>query len=573
MNWSHFSFHRRYTQEYSRERPIAGNRQAYTLPGVSLQQLVSALNAFLSWIQTAQSRDGVKYCDIPSLSMTILSLYEAVFGFGPANFANPTKKPMEPGHHITSLKHGPLFKREDLLPDLELFWMKCHQAVCWLPCLADDIAPNLLLPAINLIMPFALHASDDVQAQAHVTLASIISRTGPCGVAQVACTTLERLADPHLADNDLPGLMKLMQKLAGIYKNDWTLSVALSSRLLQSRSRSHKKAEAIKCIDDMWRIAFTSARWNPAAAVPRLTPDFLVPPPLALDASSPTQSSLPPSQVQDIVIRVMQNDWSQLHSKFQQRCLALLAEVSSKDAPLSQDQWAFLWQLLPRTVGFGQGQKSAKCSAAYVQLLSMVEVSLTALSSASSSSPSSSTSLPPFSFPLLDSSCNLQPSSLCDDPRLAVVKGLLKMLNDDAYTGCFVLAAAAAYEEVKRGEDFHQQSTDTPLHKQRINFFRLCTIVFGLPFLDRVCQPYFSALNGNFTNKFLSPPFFPKLNDQEAMDAYMYLSNDILFGCLLGALALPQQLRSHVTSCMLIHVSTLTQSKEPMPQSYRWADD
>ncbi len=529
---------------------------------------MSALNAFLSWIQTAQSRDGVKYRDIPSLSLTILALYEAVFGFGPANFASPTKKPMEPGHHITSLKHGPLFKREDLLPDLELFWIKSHQAVCWLPCLADDIAPSLLLPAINLIMPFALHASADVQAQAHVTLASIISRTGPCGVAQVACSTLERLADPCLNDDDLPGLMKLMQKLASIYKNDWTLSVALSTRLLQSRSRSFKKAEAIKCIDDMWRVSFSSARWNPAAAVPRLTSDFLLPSASDHDASSPAHATLPPSLVQDMVIRVMRSDWTQLHSKYQQRCLALLAEVSSKDAPLSEDQWAFLWQLLPRTVGFGGVQKSAKCSAAYVQLLSMFEVFLNALSSASSSLPSSA-SLPPLSFPLLDSNGNLQPPTLCDDPRLAVVKGLMQMLNDDAYTSSFVLAAAAAYEEVKRGEDFHQQITDTPLHTQRISVFRLCIQVLGLPFLDRICQPYFSALNGNFTNKYLSPPFFPKLNDQEAMDAYMYLSNDILVGCLLGALALPQQLRAHVTTCMLNHVSTLTLSKDPMPQSYR----
>ncbi len=532
---------------------------------------MSALNTFLFWMQTAQSRDGVRYSEIPSLSRTVLSLYEAVFGFGPANFASPTKKPLVPGHHITSLKHGPLFKREDLIPDLELFWMKCHQAVCWLPCLADDIAPNLLLPAVNLIIPFALHASDDVQAQAQVTLASIISRTGPCGIAQVACATLERLADPSLADTDLPGLMKLMQKLASIYHNDWTLSVALSTRMLQSRSRPYKKADAMQCIDDMWRITFSSARWNPAAALPRVSPDFLLTPAShsATTPTTPKQSPLPPSQLQDIVIQVMQSDWSQMHSKYQQRCLALLTEVSSKDALLSQEQWAFLWQLLPRTVGFGGGQRSAKCSAAYVQLLSMFEVSLNSLCPATSSLLSSSSTLPPLSFPLFDSSGNLQPAALCDDPRLAVVKGFIQLLNDDAYTSSFVLAAAAAYEEVKRGEDFHHQSTDAPLRTQRINLFRLCIEVFGLPFLNRICQPYFSALNGNFTNKFLSPPFFPKINDQEAMDAYMYLSNDILVGCLLGALSLPQQLRSHVTSCMLSHVSTLTLSKDPMPQSYR----
>lgn len=567
---------RRYAQEYSKERPVAGNRQAYTLPGVSLQQLLSALNSFLSWMQTAQSCDGTKYSDIPSLSLSVLALYQSVFGFGPANLAIPTKKPMAPGHHITSLKHGPLFKREDILPDLEFYWMKCYEAVCWLPCLADDIAPNMLLPAINLIIPFALHASEDVQAQAQLTLASIVSRTGPCGVARVACATLERLAEPCLTDNDIPGLMKLMQKLAAVYKTDWTLSVALSTRFLRARSRSYKKVEANKCIDDMWRASFVSARWSPAAASARLTPDCLLPSASGYDLSSPTllsaPSAMPPSQVQDIVIRVMQSEWSKLHSKYQQRCLALLAEVSSKDAHMSQDQWTYLWQLLPCTVGLGSGEKSSKCSAAYVQLLQMVELALNALCPASSSLSSSFPSLPPLSFPLLESSGSIRVSNP-DDPRLAVVKSFVPLLNNDEYISSFVLAAAAAYEEEKRGEDFKQQSNDAPLRTLRISVFRLCIEVFGLPFLHRACQPYFSALNGNFTNRFLSPPFFPKLNDQEAMDSYMYLSNDMMVGCLLGALALPQQVQSQVASCILIHVSTLTLSTVAMPQSYRYAVD
>jgi hypothetical protein len=524
-------------------------------------------------MQTAQSRDGTKYSDIPSLSLSVLELYQSVFGFGPANLAIPTKKPFAPGHHITSLKRGPVFKREDLLPDLELYWMKCHEAVCWLPCLADDIAPNLLLPAINLIMPFALHASDDVQAQAQLTLSSIVSRTGPCGVARVACATLERLAEPCLADNDIPGLMKLMQKLAAVYKTDWTLSVALSTRLLHARSRSYKKVQANQCIDDMWRASFVSARWIPAAAPARLTPDCLLPSALGDDLSSlSAPSATPPSQVQDIVIRVMQSEWSKLHSKYQQRCLALLAEVSSKDAHMSQDQWSFLWQLLPRTVGFGCGEKSSKCSAAYVQLLQMFELALNALCPASSSLSSSFTLLPLLCFPLIESTGNIQESTPVD-PRIAVVKSFFPLLNDDQYICSFVLAAAAAYEVEKRGDNFKQQSNDAPLCTLRISIFRLCIEVFGLHFLHRACEPYFSALNGNFTNRFMSPPFFPKINDQEAMDSYMYLSNDMMVGCLLGALALPQQVRSQVASCILSHVSTLTLSTVAMPPSYRYAVD
>jgi hypothetical protein len=563
-----------YIKDYASERPVSRNRQAHTLPGVSLQQLVSSLNSFLSWTLTAQSRDGVRYCDMPSLSRAILALYEAVFGFGPANFAIPTKKPMAPCHHITSLKHGPLFKRDDLLPDLEIFYLKNHEAICWLPCLANDIAPNLLLPAINLIIPFALNASDDVKTQAHVTLASVISRTGPCGVAQVACSTLQYLSDPSLSDDDVPGLMKLMQKLAAIYKNDWILSVALSTRLLQSRSRSYKNAEAIKCIDDMWRMTFASARWSPASAPSRLTSDCLLPLTFGHDVSSPAPSTvvadIPPSQIQDSVIRVMQSDWSKLHGKYQQRCLALLAEATSKDAPLSLDQWAFLWQLLPRTVGFGSGEKGAKCAPAYMQLLSMFEVALIALCPPSWSSSSSIGSLAPLSFPLLDSGGNVQIPKLCDSPSLAAVMPLIRLLDNDVFTASFVLAAAAAYEEEKRGEDFKQQSHDVPLRTLRISVFRLCIEVLGLPFFNKVCQPYFSSLNGEFVNKFLSPPFFPKFNDQEAMDSYMYLSIDILVGCLLGSLSLPQQLQAQLTSCMLNNVSTLTLSNQAMPQPYRW---
>lgn len=568
----------RYIKDYAGERPIASNRQAHTLPGVSLQQLISALNSFLSWTQTAQSRDGVRYCEIPSLSLAILALYEAVFGFGPANFAIPTKKPMAPCHHITSLKHGPLFKRDDLLPDLEIFWMKRYEAICWLPCLANDTAPNLLLPAINLIMPFALNASDEVKTQSHVTLASIISRTGPCGVAQVACSTLQRLCDPGLSDDDVPGLMKLMQKLAAVYKNDWIMSVALSTRLLQSRSRSYKNAEAIKCIDDMWRITFASARWSPAATPSRLTSDCVLPPSPGRDIASPTLTlpaavvDSPPSHVQDIVVRSMQSDWSKMHGKYQQRCLALLAEATSKDAPLSQDQWDFLWQLLPRTVGFGSGEKSAKCSPAYMQLLSMFEVALNALCPPSWSVSSSglSGSLPPLTFPLLDSTGKIQSPTHCHEPRLGVVVSLIRLLNDDAFAGSFVLAAAAAYEEEKRGEDFKQQSNDAPLRTLRISVFRLCIEVFGLAFFDKMCRPFFSALNGEFTNKFLSPPYFPKFNDQEAMDSYMYLSNDMLVGCLLGALSLPQHLQSLLTPYLLNIMSTLAHSNQAMPPPYRY---
>jgi hypothetical protein len=565
--------HRRYIKDYSAERPVAVNRQAHSLPGVSLQQLVSALNSFLSWTQTAQSRDGVRYCDMPSLSLAILALYEAVFGFGPANFAIPTKKPMAPCHHITSLKHGPLFKRDDLLPDLEIFYMKNHEAICWLPCLANDIAPNLLLPAINLILPFALNASDDVKTQAHVTLASVISRTGPCGVAQVACSSLQRLSDPSLSDDDVPGLMKLMQKLAAIYKNDWILSVALSTRLLLSRSRSYKNAEAIKCIDDMWRISFASARWSPASAPARLSSDCLLPLTSGHDGSLAPSSAaveLPPSIVQDTVIRVMQSDWSKLHGKYQQRCLALLAEATSKDAPLSQDQWAFLWQLLPRTVGFGSGEKSAKCSPAYAQLLSMFEVALNALCPPSCSASSSKRSPSPMSFPLLDSSGSIHAPTLCGASSLAVVLSLIPLLNNDAFTAGFVLAAAAAYEEEKRGEDFKQQIHDAPLRTLRISIFRLCIEVFGLHFFNKVCLPYFSSLNGEFVNRFLSPPYFPKFNDQEAMDSYMYLSNDILVGCLLGAMSLPKPVQAQLTTSMLNNVSTLALSNQAMPQPYRW---
>jgi hypothetical protein len=536
-----------------------------------LQQIASSLNAFFSWMQTAQSRDGIRYKDMSSLLLAVLSLYQSVFGFGPANFAFATKKPVAPGHHITSLTHRTVYKREDALLDLEHIWMKWHEAVGWLPCLAEDIAIDVLLPAINLVVPFALHASDNVQQRAHVTLSSITSRTGPCGVARVACASLERLADPHLSDSDVPGLMKLIQMLLSVYKNDWTLSVALSSRLLQSRSRCNRNADSISCIDDVWHTAIALSRWIPATAVPRLMPDCISSPAaVLLDASQPSlaaTSTTPPLQLQDIVIQTMQSDWPQLHSKYQQRCIALLNEVTSKDSLLSQEHWTFLWQLLPRSVGFG-GQKIAKNCFAYERLLAVVEVALNALCPPSSFLPSAFKSLPEFSFPLLDCDGQLLPPALPEDPRLAVVTSLMPLLSDEAYASSFVLAAAAAYEEVKGGGDFKLQLATPQLRTQRIRVFRLCIEVFGVPFFDKLFQPYFSALDGNFPHKYLSPPFFP-MHDQEAMDSYMYLSNDIMMSCILGALSLPEAAQNHILRCMMRSTKTLALSTAAMPASYR----
>jgi hypothetical protein len=208
-----------------------------------------------------------------------------------------------------------------------------------------------------------------------------------------------------------------------------------------------------------------------------------------------------------------------------------------------------------------------------MQLLSMFEVALNALCPPSWCTSLPIGSLPPLILPLLDSTGNIQSTTLCHESRLHVVLPLIRLLNNDAFTGTFVLAAAAAYEEEKRGEDFKQQSNDVPLRTLRINVFRLCVEVFGLAFFDKICRPFFSALNGEFTNKFLSPPYFPKFNDQEAMDSYMYVSNDILVGCLLAALSMPQHLQSPMTPFLLNIVSTLTHSNQAMPPPYRYVID
>jgi len=49
----------------------------------------------------------------------------------------------------------------------------------------------------------------------------------------------------------------------------------------------------------------------------------------------------------------------------------------------------------------------------------------------------------------------------------------------------------------------------------------------------------------------------------------MYTSNDVMVGCMLGALSLPHELQGQLIACMLPNVHTLTLSTEAMPPTYR----
>jgi len=257
-----------------------------------------------------------------------------------------------------------------------------------------------------------------------------------------------------------------------------------------------------------------------------------------------------------------------MHSKYQLRCLSILRQFSTKDAPLSSDHWSYLWRLLPETVGFTAGDKdSAKSSAAYIDVVRLIRASLVEL--CSNFAGSSSVLLPnrPFVLPLLDASG--QPASLAfhdsPDSRLHVVTGFIQLLSDDSYASRFALAASAAYENEKSQMDFHSSSQDSDTKLHRVALFRLCTAVFGAAFMTRVIVPFIRAVMDPAS----ATERFNLKTDESSKSSYMFCSCDMLIGSIEACLTLPQNVACDILRDAIAVIDSFSFSTEVMQPNVR----
>jgi len=311
-----------YTAEYSAERPFAFNHQLHTLPQVSLQELLASLNVFSSWLQTASCKDvdgsgGHKYADMPGICDDVLRLYLVIFGFdsfvwdcmylvsGDVELqlsAIFSMKPSEPTSHVTSIGQLQVYQRNVLSRSLCRLWRHHYEATGWLPSLSIGCAEKVLLPALSQILELSMHTSTDVMQQCQFSLTSLIMRTGPCALAQVAITSLDRLADVAASQDHMLITVQILRAVAPACFRDWTLLEALCHVLLACRTRVDMRADVENSLDGLWLVFARLRGWSHLDIVPTVTREMLTP---RTQAMMPSNAATSPQRIQDATISIM----------------------------------------------------------------------------------------------------------------------------------------------------------------------------------------------------------------------------------------------------------------------------
>lgn len=580
-----------YADDYSTDRPFASDHQVHTLPDVSLQELLLLLNAFSSWVQTGSCRIGDgsrvnKYVG-RDLCNSILDLYEAIFGrhWFQQNcmylmFADDDKnlhqlsiettfnrKPIKPELHVCNIELLNTFHRRTASVQLHYLWTCHYEAAGWLPALSMDCTEHLIFPAINQILSLISHTCKDVDSPStfqFLSITSLIMRSGPVALANVAIALLDQLADDSKSPNDISSTVQLMRAITPAYCQDRTLLGALCSVMLASRGRVGMNADVEGSLDSLWSDFDDGGdfmRWSHSSIASKTNIGMLTSRTQHM-LNSPASSI--PKRIQDLTLSVMAKEWRSLHISYQLRCLRILTRFSARDCPLSSAQWSYLWSLLPETVGFTADDASAaKSCATYANLCQLISSNLIQLCS---NFAGYSCVLPPqrpFELPLLDASG--QPCAFVatnsHDHRLAVAIGFVQHLHDNTYTSRFALAASGAFDE---DDDDHDGTNFRTCVRSRAALFKLCTSVFGPAFVNGVVLPFIQAVNA----KSLSSSERFKL-DPDQMSNYLFCSCDMLLGCFEAAVTLPLDCRQSVLSACLPFFDAFVLSTEVMQPNVR----
>jgi hypothetical protein len=578
-----------FQDEYSADRPFAFGNQLHTLPGVTLQELILTLNTFSSLLQTASFKDGGgRYVDT-SICNNVLELYTALLGhdwyerncmylmvgdqLGPMALIQ-NMKPVEPAILSPDVGCLDVFQRASVSFGLRRLWKYHWNGAGWLPSLDMRCIERMVVPTMLHILDLVSHAYKRVDTTGTLQFSSVstlIMRSGPVALAQVAISLLDQLADDSKALDDAVSTVQLMRTVVPAYFNDWTLLEAFCQVLLECRHRAGMRCDVESLgrsdntsFDKLWAEIDSACfmRWHHSITAPKITREMLTSRTRALLKSEAATS---PRRLQDITLGIMAKEWHGMHIKYQLRCLRIILRFSSRDCPLSSAQWSYLWSLLPETVGLCPGDRSsAKSCAAYAILCRLLRASLVQLCTNFSGFSSVLAVNRPFALPFLDPSG--QPAAIllehADDARLAVVNGFIQHLNDDSFTSRFALAASAAFDD-----DDHTYDDVSKVHTSepaRVSLFKLCSTVFGPVFVTRVVLPFVKSVS---TRKLSSSKWFKLETDQ--LSNYMFASFDMLIGCVEAGLTLQGDTRHCLMDASLPVLESFVLGTEVMQPGIR----